>query len=54
MPSRPLETNEIEQFQTELLKTGKYAKRNLMYFYIGIYSGFRVNEILSMKTPTIQ
>lgn len=53
MPSRPLDSNEIEIFKTELLKTGKYAKRNLMYFYLGIYSGFRVNELLSIKIKNV-
>lgn len=48
---RPLEDHEIRRMQKSF--TGKYKIRNSAFFTLGIYSGFRCQELLSLQIKDI-
>lgn len=49
VPSSPIPERKYEQFKFKLEeKSIKYAKRNLMIFYLGVATGYRLQDIVSL------
>ena len=49
MPSYPLNADEQKKVKEALLSSGRFAPRNLSLFLLGIDTGFRISELLSLK-----
>lgn len=51
--ANPLSKEEFVKVKEWFLTSGRYAKRNLLFLMIAVYTGFRLKEVLSLKIKDV-